>query len=182
MRTQRVRTRSTTVLVVRRNGKVVIASDGQVTMGNTIVKGTARKVRRLGDGRVLAGFAGSAADGLALFEKFEAKLKDTGGNLLRAAVELAKDWRLDRALRRLEAMLLVADRERLLLLSGTGDVIEPDGDVASVGSGGSFALAAARALLQNTTLSAREIAERAMKIAGEICIYTNTENVFEELE
>jgi ATP-dependent HslUV protease subunit HslV len=182
MGTTRIRTRSTTVLAVRRNGKVVIASDGQVTMGNTIVKGTARKVRRLGDGRVLAGFAGSAADGLALFEKFEAKLKDTGGNLLRAAVELAKDWRLDRALRRLEAMLLVADRERLLLLSGTGDVIEPDGDVASVGSGGSFALAAARALLQNTSLSAREIAERAMKIAGEICIYTNTENVFEELE
>jgi ATP-dependent HslUV protease subunit HslV len=182
MRTRGIRTRSTTVLVVRRNGKVVIASDGQVTMGNTIVKGTARKIRRLGDGRVIAGFAGSAADGLALFEKFEAKLKDTGGNLLRAAVELAKDWRLDRALRRLEAMLLVADRERILLLSGTGDVIEPDGDVASVGSGGSFALAAARALLQNTTLSAREITERAMKIAGEICIYTNTENVFEELE
>jgi ATP-dependent HslUV protease subunit HslV len=182
MRTRAGRTRSTTVLVVRRNGKVVIASDGQVTMGNTIVKGTARKIRRLGDGRVIAGFAGSAADGLALFEKFEAKLKDTGGNLLRAAVELAKDWRLDRALRRLEAMLLVADRERILLLSGTGDVIEPDGDVASVGSGGSFALAAARALLQNTPLSAREICERAMKIAGEICIYTNTENVFEELE
>jgi ATP-dependent HslUV protease subunit HslV len=182
MRTRGSRTRSTTVLVVRRNGKVVIASDGQVTMGNTIVKGTARKIRRLGDGRVIAGFAGSAADGLALFEKFEAKLKDTGGNLLRAAVELAKDWRLDRALRRLEAMLLVADRERILLLSGTGDVIEPDGDVASVGSGGSFALAAARALLQNTPLSAREICERAMKIAGEICIYTNTENVFEELE
>ena len=182
MRTQRIRTRSTTVLVVRRNGKVVIASDGQVTMGNTIVKGTARKIRRLGEGKVIAGFAGSAADGLALFEKFEAKLKDTGGNLLRAAVELAKDWRLDRALRRLEAMLLVADRERILLLSGTGDVIEPDGDVASVGSGGSFALAAARALLQNTALSAREISERAMKIAGEICIYTNTENVFEELE
>jgi ATP-dependent HslUV protease subunit HslV len=182
MRTRASRTRSTTVLVVRRNGKVVIASDGQVTMGNTIVKGTARKIRRLGDGRVIAGFAGSAADGLALFEKFEAKLKDTGGNLLRAAVELAKDWRLDRALRRLEAMLLVADRERILLLSGTGDVIEPDGDVASVGSGGSFALAAARALLQNTPLSAREICERAMKIAGEICIYTNTENVFEELE
>jgi ATP-dependent HslUV protease, peptidase subunit HslV len=182
MRTHRSRTRSTTVLVVRRNGKVVISSDGQVTMGNTIVKGTARKIRRLGDGKVIAGFAGSAADGLALFEKFEAKLKDTGGNLLRAAVELAKDWRLDRALRRLEAMLLVADRERILLLSGTGDVIEPDGDVASVGSGGSFALAAARALLQNTPLSAREISERAMKIAGEICIYTNTENVFEELE
>jgi ATP-dependent HslUV protease, peptidase subunit HslV len=174
--------RSTTVLVVRKQGKVVISSDGQVTMGNTVVKGSARKIRRIGDGRVLAGFAGSAADGLTLFEKFEAKLKDTGGNLLRAAVELAKDWRMDRALRRLEALLLVADRERTLLLSGTGDVIEPDGDAAAVGSGGSFALAAARALSENTTLSAREIAERAMKIAGEICIYTNTQNVFEELE
>jgi ATP-dependent HslUV protease subunit HslV len=174
--------RSTTVLVVRKQGKVVISSDGQVTMGNTVVKGSARKIRRIGDGRVLAGFAGSAADGLTLFEKFEAKLKDTGGNLLRAAVELAKDWRMDRALRRLEALLLVADRERTLLLSGTGDVIEPDGEVAAVGSGGSFALAAARALTENTTLGAREIAERAMKIAGEICIYTNTQNVFEELE
>lgn len=179
---RRPKFRSTTVLVVRRQGKVVIASDGQVTMGNTMVKGTARKIRRIGDGRILAGFAGSAADGLTLFEKFEAKLKDTGGNLLRAAVELAKDWRMDRALRRLEALLLVADRERILLLSGTGDVIEPDGDVAAVGSGGSFALAAARALLDSTTLSAREISERAMKIAGEICIYTNSQNVFEELE
>jgi ATP-dependent HslUV protease subunit HslV len=179
---RRSKIRSTTVLVVRRQGKVVIASDGQVTMGNTMVKGTARKIRRIGDGRILAGFAGSAADGLTLFEKFEAKLKDTGGNLLRAAVELAKDWRLDRALRRLEALLLVADRERTLLLSGTGDVIEPDGDVAAVGSGGSFALAAARALLESTNLSAREVSERAMKIAGEICIYTNTQNVFEELE
>ncbi|HEY0705758.1 MAG TPA: ATP-dependent protease subunit HslV [Polyangia bacterium] len=182
MRRAKVRIRSTTVLVVRRQGKVVIASDGQVTMGNTKVKGTARKIRRIGDGRILAGFAGSAADGLTLFEKFEAKLKDTGGNLLRAAVELAKDWRLDRALRRLEALLLVADRERTLLLSGTGDVIEPDGDVAAVGSGGSFALAAARALLESTDLSAREISERAMKIAGDICIYPNTQNVFEELE
>jgi ATP-dependent HslUV protease, peptidase subunit HslV len=177
----RPRTRSTTVLVVRRQGKVVIASDGQVTMGNTVVKASARKVRRLGDGRIIAGFAGSAADGLTLFEKFEAKLKDSGGNLLRAAVELAKDWRLDRTLRRLEALLLVADREKTLLLSGTGDVIEPDGDAAAVGSGGSFALAAARALLDNTPLSAREICERAMKIAGEICIYTNTTTVFEEL-
>jgi ATP-dependent HslUV protease, peptidase subunit HslV len=179
---QKRKIRSTTVLVVRKAGKVVIASDGQVTMGNTVVKGSARKIRRLSDGKVLAGFAGSAADGLTLFERFEAKLKDSGGNLLRAAVELAKDWRLDRALRRLEALLLVADREKTLLLSGTGDVIEPDGDVAAVGSGGSFALAAARALVQNTTLSAREISERAMKIAGEICIYTNTQNVFEELE
>jgi ATP-dependent HslUV protease subunit HslV len=146
-----------------------------------VVKGTARKVRRLHDGKILAGFAGSAADGLTLFEKFEAKLKDAGGNLLRAAVELAKDWRMDRALRRLEAMLLVADREKILMLSGTGDVIEPDGAAAAVGSGGSYALAAARALAESTTLSAREIAERAMKIAGDICIYTNASTALEEL-
>jgi ATP-dependent HslUV protease, peptidase subunit HslV len=169
------------VLVVRRGGQVVMASDGQVTMGNTVVKATARKVRRLHDGKVLAGFAGSAADGLTLFEKFEAKLKESGGNLLRAAVELAKDWRMDRALRRLEAMLLVADRERTLLLSGTGDVIEPDGPAAAVGSGGSFALSAARALVENTELSPRQIAEKAMVIAGDICIYTNSEHAFEEL-
>jgi ATP-dependent HslUV protease subunit HslV len=175
------RIRSTTVLVVRRDGKVVMAGDGQVTMGNTVVKGSARKVRRLGDGRILAGFAGSAADGLTLFERFEAKLKDSGGNLLRAAVDLAKDWRLDRALRRLEALLLVADRERTLILSGTGDIIEPDGAAAAVGSGGTYALAAARALAENTPLSAREVAERAMKIAGDICIYTNSQHVFEEL-
>jgi ATP-dependent HslUV protease subunit HslV len=175
------RIRSTTVLAVRRDGKVVIAGDGQVTMGNTVVKGSARKIRRLLDGRVLAGFAGSAADGLTLFEKFEARLKDTNGNLVRAAVELAKDWRLDRALRRLEALLLVADRDKTFLLSGTGDVIEPDGGVAAVGSGGPFALAAARALLDNTSLSAREIAERALAIAGDICIYTNANLAFEEL-
>src|SRR5688572_28766174 len=173
---RRARVRSTTVLVVRREGSVVMAGDGQVTMGNTIMKGTARKVRRLADGKVLAGFAGSAADGLTLFEKFEAKLKDSSGNLLRAAVELAKDWRLDRALRRLEAFLLVADREKTLLLSGTGDVIEPDGNAAAVGSGGRFALAAARALLEHTPLGAKAIAEASMKIAGEICIYTNKEH------
>ena len=138
-------------------------------------------MRRLGDGRILAGFAGSAADGLTLFERFEAKLKDSGGNLLRAAVDLAKDWRLDRALRRLEALLLVADRERTLILSGTGDIIEPDGAAAAVGSGGTYALAAARALAENTPLSARDVAERAMKIAGDICIYTNSQHVFEEL-
>jgi ATP-dependent HslUV protease subunit HslV len=181
MPSQRVRVRATTVLVVRRDGQVVIASDGQVTLGNTVVKATARKVRRLHDGKVLAGFAGSAADGLTLFEKFETKLKDSGGNLLRAAVELAKDWRMDRALRRLEAMLLVADRDKTLMLSGTGDVIEPDGPAAAVGSGGSFALSAARALLDNTTLSARVVAEKSMAIAGEICIYTNGQHVFEEL-
>jgi ATP-dependent HslUV protease, peptidase subunit HslV len=175
------RIRSTTVLAVRRDGKVVIGGDGQVTMGQTVVKGTARKVRRLADGKVLAGFAGSAADGITLFEKFEAKLKEGTGNLMRAAVELAKDWRTDRALRRLEALLIVADREHTFILSGTGDVIEPDADVAAIGSGGPFALAAARALLDATTLSAREITERALRIAAEICIYTNENQVFEEL-
>ena len=159
----------------------MIGGDGQVTMGNTVMKGSARKVRRLHDNKIVAGFAGSAADGITLFEKFEAKLKDTNGNLLRGAVELAKDWRTDRILRRLEALLLVADKERILLLSGTGDVIEPDGDVAAIGSGGPFALAAARALMGATELSARAIAERALGIAGEICIYTNTNLVFEEL-
>src|SRR3954453_14364254 len=175
------RIRSTTVLAVRRGGKVALGGDGQVRMGNTIVKATARKIRRLHDGKIVAGFAGSAADGITLFEKFEAKLKEYNGNLMRAAVELAKDWRTDRVLRRLEALLLVADRERTLLLSGTGDVIEPDGDVAAVGSGGPYALAAARALLDNTSLPAKEIADRAMRIAGEICIYTNDHRVFEEL-
>jgi ATP-dependent HslUV protease subunit HslV len=169
------------VLAVRRDGKVVIAGDGQVTMGNTVVKAGARKIRRLNDGKVIAGFAGSAADGITLFEKFEAKLKDASSNLLRAAVELAKDWRTDRALRRLEALLVVADRERTFILSGTGDVIEPDSDVAAIGSGGPYAQAAARALLENTTLSARDIADRAMHIAAEICIYTNDHRVFEEL-
>ena len=148
----RPRIRSTTVLVVRRGGHVVLGGDGQVTMGNTVVKSTARKMRRLDDGKIVAGFAGSAADGITLFEKFEARLKEYSGNLMRAAVELAKDWRTDRVLRRLEALLLVADREKTLLLSGTGDVIEPDGDAAAIGSGGSYALAAARALLGATTL------------------------------
>src|SRR5215468_6883792 len=159
---KRPRIRSTTVLAVRRGGKVALGGDGQVTMGNTVVKGTARKIRRLHDGKIVAGFAGSAADGITLFEKFEAKLKEYGGNLMRAAVELAKDWRTDRVLRRLEALLLVADRERTLLLSGTGDIIEPDSDAAAVGSGGPYALAAARALLDATQLSARQIAERAL--------------------
>ena len=158
-----------------------MAGDGQVTMGQTVVKSTARKLRRLGDGKIIAGFAGSAADGLTLFEKFEAKLKEASGNLMRAAVELAKDWRTDRVLRRLEALLLVADREHILILSGTGDIIEPDTDVAAIGSGGNFALAAARALMAETKLSAREIAERSLGIAAEICVYTNTNFVFEEL-
>jgi ATP-dependent HslUV protease, peptidase subunit HslV len=175
------RIRSTTVLAVRRAGKVALGGDGQVTMGNTIVKGTARKIRRLHDGKIVAGFAGSAADGITLFEKFEARLKEFNGNLMRAAVELAKDWRTDRVLRRLEALLLVADTERTLMLSGTGDVIEPDGDAASIGSGGPYALAAARALLTATELPAREIAERALAIAGDICIYTNGTRAFEEL-
>jgi ATP-dependent HslUV protease subunit HslV len=175
------RTRSTTVLVVRSGGNVVMGSDGQVTMGQTVVKSTARKLRRLGDGKIVAGFAGSAADGLTLFEKFEGKLKEASGNLMRAAVELAKDWRTDRVLRRLEALLLVADREHILMLSGTGDIIEPDTDVAAIGSGGNFALAAARALMAETKLSAREIAERSLGIAAEICIYTNTNFAFEEL-
>ncbi|HVU51809.1 MAG TPA: ATP-dependent protease subunit HslV [Polyangia bacterium] len=175
------RIRSTTVLAVRRGGKVALGGDGQVTMGNTVVKGTARKIRRLHDGKIVAGFAGSAADGITLFEKFEARLKEYNGNLLRAAVELAKDWRTDRVLRRLEALLLVADKEKTLLLSGTGDVIEPDADAAAIGSGGPYALAAARALLEATQLPAREIAERALAIAGDICIYTNGSRTFEEL-
>jgi ATP-dependent HslUV protease, peptidase subunit HslV len=175
------KTRSTTVLVVRSGGKIVIGSDGQVTMGQTVVKSTARKLRRLSDGKIIAGFAGSAADGLTLFEKLEGKLKESSGNLMRAAVELAKDWRTDRVLRRLEALLLVADREHILMLSGTGDIIEPDTDAAAVGSGGNYALAAARALMTETQLSAREIVERSLAIAADICIYTNTKFVFEEI-
>jgi len=178
---KRPRIRSTTVLAVRRDGKVVIAGDGQVTMGQTVVKATARKVRRLADGRVVAGFAGSAADGITLFEKFEVKLKEVSGNLLRAAVELAKDWRTDRVLRRLEALLIVADRERTLILSGTGDVIEPEHDLLAIGSGGAFAQAAAQALYENTALEARAIVEKALAIAGSICIYTNTSITVEEL-
>jgi ATP-dependent HslUV protease subunit HslV len=175
------KTHATTVLVVRSGGKVVMGSDGQVTMGQTVVKASARKLRRLADGKIIAGFAGSAADGLTLFEKLEAKLKDASGSLMRAAVELAKDWRTDRVLRRLEALLLVADREHILMLSGTGDIIEPDADAAAVGSGGNFALAAARALLADTKLSAREIVERSLGIAAEICVYTNDNFSFEEL-
>ena len=178
---KRPRIRSTTVLAVRRGSQVVLGGDGQVTMGNTVVKSSARKIRRLHDGRIVAGFAGSAADGITLFEKFEARLKEYGGNLTRAAVELAKDWRTDRVLRRLEALLLVADHGKTLMLSGTGDVIEPDGDAAAVGSGGPYALAAARALLEASALSAREIAEKALTIAGDICIYTNGSRTFEEL-
>jgi ATP-dependent HslUV protease, peptidase subunit HslV len=178
---QSEKTRATTVLVVRAGGKVVMGSDGQVTMGQTVVKASARKLRRIAEGKIIAGFAGSAADGLTLFEKLEAKLKDSSGNLMRAAVDLAKDWRTDRVLRRLEALLLVADREHILMLSGTGDIIEPDADAAAVGSGGNFALAAARALLAETQLSAREIVERSLRIAADICVYTNTNFTFEEI-
>ena len=165
--------RSTTVLAVLRDGRLAMASDGQVTLGNTVVKQGAQKVRRAAKHPVLMGFAGGAADALALSERLEAKLEAQRGNVGRAAVDLARDWRSDRALRRLEAMLLVGDTERVLVVSGNGDVIEPDDGIAAIGSGGSFALAAARALLQNTALGAAEIAERALKIAAEICIYTN---------
>ncbi|HKE17404.1 MAG TPA: ATP-dependent protease subunit HslV [Kofleriaceae bacterium] len=175
------RFRSTTILAVRRDDRIVVAGDGQVSLGNTIVKGSARKVRRMADGAVIGGFAGSAADGIALFERLEGKLREQGGNLRRAAVEMAKDWRTDRVLRRLEAMLLVADRRDTYLLSGTGDIIEPDMGVAAIGSGGSYALAAARALMTHSSLDARAIAEAAMNIAADICLYTNHQLVFEEL-
>jgi ATP-dependent HslUV protease subunit HslV len=173
---------ATTILAVRQAGRVCIGGDGQVTVGATIFKQKTRKVRRIGpDGKIVAGFAGGAADGITLFEKFEDKLREHGGNLTRAAVELAKEWRSDRVLRRLEAMMIVADRERMFVLSGAGDVIEPDEGACAIGSGGSYALAAARALLLSTKLSAREIAETALMIAADICIYTNTNFVFEEL-
>ena len=172
---------ATTVLGVRHDGKVVLASDGQVTLGQTVVKHQARKVRRLYHDRVLAGFAGAAADGFALFNRFEGKLEEHRGNLERAAVELARDWRTDRALRRLEAMMLVADTRAMYLLSGTGDLIEPDDGVIGIGSGGPFALAAARALVQHSSLGARAIVEHAMAIAADICIYTNSRIVLEEL-
>ena len=171
----------TTILCVKRDGKTVIGGDGQVTLDKTVMKATAKKVRRLGEGKIIAGFAGSTADAFTLFERFDQKLKAHAGNLSRAAVELAKDWRTDRFLRRLEALLIVADQERVLLLSGAGDVIEPDGGAAAVGSGGPYALAAARALLAHTQLDARAIAEASLKIAGEICIYTNANLTYEEV-
>jgi len=171
---------ATTIVCVRRHGRVAIGGDGQVTLGNQVMKGNARKVRRLGDGKVLAGFAGGAADAFALFEYFEAKLTKHG-NLMRAAIELAKDWRTDRMLRRLEAVLIVADAHNSLLVSGTGDVIEPEQEVLAIGSGGAYAQAAAQALLENTALEARAIVEKALTIAGKICIYTNTSLTVEEL-
>ena len=173
---------ATTILSVRRDGKVVIGGDGQVTLGATVVKANARKIRRLGSkGDVLAGFAGATADAFTLFELFEQKLDKHGGNLVRAAVELAKDWRTDRRLGRLEAMLAVADKESSLLISGNGDVLEPEQGLIAIGSGGPYAQAAARALLQHSALSAREIVEKALGIAGDICIYTNHNVTIEEL-
>jgi len=171
----------TTVIVVRHKGKVAMAGDGQVTLGNTVMKHGAKKVRRLYKDQIIAGFAGATADAFTLFERFEAKLEQYRGNLPRAAVELAKDWRTDRMLRRLEALLVVANRDSTLVLSGTGDIIEPDDEVAAIGSGGPFALAAARALLKYSNLEARGIVEEAMRIASEICIYTNDELIVEEL-
>jgi ATP-dependent HslUV protease subunit HslV len=175
------RIRSTTVLCVRRDDKVVMAADGQVTLGHEVLKSKARKLRRLYNDKILAGFAGSTADAFALFSRFESKLEQFNGNLPRSVVELAKEWRTDRVLRHLEALLLVADLKNIYLVSGNGDVIEPDDDIAAIGSGGPFATAAALALLRNTKLSAKRIAEEAMGIAGKICIYTNENVMFEEL-
>src|SRR5436190_13644007 len=172
---------STTILAVRHRDRAVLAGDGQVTFGQTVVKQRAKKLRRLYNDRILAGFAGSAADSFALFSRFESKLEEYRGNLGRSVVELAKDWRSDRILRRLEAMLIVADKSSTFLLSGTGDLIEPDDGVVAVGSGGPYALAAARALVRHSSLSARDVAEQAMTIAGEICIYTNRVLTVEEL-
>jgi ATP-dependent HslUV protease subunit HslV len=176
-----VKIRGTTVLAVRRDGKVALAGDGQVTFGNTVLKHRARKIRKLYKGKVLVGFAGATADALTLFEKLEKKLEAYSGQLLRSAVELAKDWRTDKILRRLEAFLIACDKDHLLLISGAGDVLEPDEDVLAIGSGGAMALAAAKALLRHTNLSAKEIAEIALRIASEICVYTNSEIVVEEL-
>ena len=174
--------RGTTILSVRRGDKVVIGGDGQVTLGNTVMKGNARKVRRLYHDKVIAGFAGATADAFTLFEHFEGKLEKHRGNLTRAAVEMAKDWRTDRTLRRLEALLAIADAKSSFIISGTGDVIEPEQDLIAIGSGGPFAQSAARALLENTDLSAREIVERSLNIAADICIYTNHNLRIEELE
>jgi len=171
----------TTILCVRKEGKVVIAGDGQVTMSNVILKGKAKKVRKIYDDKVLAGFAGSTSDAFTLFERFEEKLKEYRGNLTRAAVEMGKDWRTDRVLRRLDALMIVADTLNTFILSGTGDVVEPDDDVCGIGSGGQYAFAAAKALLKHTGLSARDIAANAMEIASDICIYTNKAIHYEEL-
>lgn len=174
--------RGTTIISVRRDDKVVIGGDGQVTLGNTVMKGNARKVRRLYHDKVIAGFAGATADAFTLFEHFEGKLEKHRGHLTRAAVEMAKDWRTDRALRRLEALLAIADEKTSLIISGTGDVIEPEQDLIAIGSGGPYAQAAARALLESTELGARDIVEKALTIAGDICIYTNHNLRIEELD
>ena len=172
----------TTILAVRRNGAVAIGGDGQVTLGNTVMKGNARKVRPLGNGKVLGGFAGGTADAFTLFERFEAKLEKHQGQLVRAAIELTKDWRTDRVLRRLEAMLAVADKEASLIITGNGDVLEPEHGIVAIGSGGAFAQAAARALIAHTTLPAPDVVKRALEIAGELCIYTNQHHTIEVLE
>ncbi len=174
--------RGTTILSVRRNGKVVIGGDGQVSMGNTVMKGNARKVRRIYNDQVIAGFAGGTADAFTLFERFEAKLEAHNGQLVRAAVELAKDWRTDRALRKLEALLAVADAEASLIITGNGDVIQPEQDIIAIGSGGPFAQSAARALFENTEMDAKSIVEKGLGIAGDICVYTNHNHVIEELD
>jgi ATP-dependent HslUV protease subunit HslV len=174
--------KGTTILCVRRDGKVAIAGDGQVTIGNTVLKHNAKKIRRVFGDKVIAGFSGATADALTLFEKFEGKLESYRGNITRAAVELAKDWRTDKVLRRLEALLIVADSEHTFIISGTGDVIEPEGGVAAIGSGGPYAQASAKALYENTSLSAREIVEKSMRITSDICIYTNDKITIEELQ
>ena len=172
---------STTIICIRHKGRVAIAGDGQVTLDKTILKSTAKKIRRLHDGQVLAGFAGATSDAFALFSRFEAKLDEFRGNLSRAAIELAKDWRMDKAFRRLEALLIVADKENSFLVSGTGDVIEPDDGIVAIGSGGPYALAAARALAKHTAMSAKEIVLEAMLLAGQICIFTNDQVAIEEI-
>ena len=173
--------RSTTVIAVRKDGKIVMAGDGQVTMGETVMKGNARKVRKIYDGKIITGFAGATADAFTLLEKFEIRVKEFSGDITRAAVELAKDWRTDKMLKNLQALLLVADSKTTLLISGNGDVIEPEEDVLAIGSGGNYAYASALALMQNTNLSAHEIAEKSLQIAGKICIYTNGKIVMEEI-
>ncbi len=173
--------KGTTILCVRRDGKIAIAGDGQVTMGNTVLKHNAKKVRTMYDNKIIAGFSGATADAFTLFERFEAKIESYRGNIKRAAVELAKDWRTDKILRRLEALLIIADKEHTFIISGTGDVIEPEDGVAAIGSGGPYAQASAKALFENTNLPAREIVEKSMKIASNICIYTNENLTIEEL-
>ena len=179
---QKPKFRSTTVLVVRKNGEVAMAADGQVTLGATVMKSNARKLRKIYENKILIGFAGSTADAFNLFDKFEAKVNEYRGNIVRASVELAKEWRTDKMLRRLEAMLVVADRENTLIISGSGDVVEPDFGVAAIGSGGNYALSAARAFMESSEGSASEIAEKSLQIAADICIYTNNSIVVEELK